>query len=250
MAITRLRICCIVTASVLTGNFVRQMDNLWRYDVRTHQLMALGDGALDVAWDGNHLYALLLTKSLDKSVVEVTPEGLKPVPQLPLAVQRAFTKYRPGHESTVIDVEENSRYVVSSNNPCHGCGNVIRARRKGSSHGHVIATDQDGFLFDRKRSVVIYPKYGVTAALVAFDLDSGHSRMLALPTPYIAALLDGRSEPDGYLVAFSSAGPCLPKLTPEGQNLWLLPLNDQYRRAFALRKCLLRESAAWHRNER
>lgn len=217
----------IITAHV-------QMDDLWRYDTTTQELVALGNGAVDIAWDGDRLYALLNNPEMayGKSVVaEVTPQGLKKTPQVPLAVERVFGNYESDNP-----VEQNSTYAVSRGKPCHGCVTEIRVRRKGSNRERNIAKEQKGFtflggfLFDHERSVVIYPEVAFTSILVASNLDTGHTRILPLPTPYVVSLLDGRPEPGGYKIAFVSAGSCLPQVTPDGQNPWILPNNIDYRR--------------------
>jgi hypothetical protein len=234
-------------ALIITANV--RMDDLWRYDTSTQELVALGDGAVEVAWDGDRLYALLSNPEFmnSYSVVEATATGLKRPPQVPLAVQSIFTRWEQGEPPTVLKVEQNSRYVVSSDNPCHGCVPEIKVRRKGSNRERNIAKEQKGFvflggfLFDRQRSVVIYPEIAFTSILVASSLDTGDTGILPLPTPYVASLLDGRAEPDGYEIAFVSAGSCLPELTSDGQNPWILPNNIEYRREHSFPKnvCLV-----------
>ena len=43
-------------------------------------------------------------------------------------------------EGTVNYEEQNDRYVVIGEYPCHGCGENVSVRRKGEKRAHLIAT--------------------------------------------------------------------------------------------------------------
>jgi hypothetical protein len=218
-------------AFFVNGN--ADINRLWRYDMRSGQPASLGKRGIDLAWDGDALYIQDIdSHSTRASWVEVvTPAGLKEASEVPAAVARTFKRDEPP-EGTVDYQEQNDRYFVSGEHPCHACGENVKVRRKGDKRGHLIATGLSGsFLFDPARSVLIYPDLGLSPALVTVDLDSRVPHTFQLPTPALDVLLDELPEPDGYEVAFVAGGSCLPEEPPDsGQNPWILPDNVEYRR--------------------
>jgi hypothetical protein len=57
--------------------------------------------------------------------------------------------------------------------------------------------------------------------IVAFDMESGHSQTLSLPTG-LTTLLAAKQETDGFLLAYSVAGSCTVTENSEGEDLYLL----------------------------
>jgi len=218
-------------AFFVNGN--ADINRLWRYEMRSGHLVPLGKRGINLAWDGDALYLEDIDPQSNRvPIVEmVTPVELKEVSQVPPAVAQTFKKDERDHGSIRYE-EQNDRYLVTGENLCHGCGVNVRVRRKGETRDHLIATGlSGGFLFDPARSFVIYPKLGLSPALVTVDLDSGVSHTFQLPTPSLDVLLDEMPEPDGYEVAFVAAGSCLPEeASGNGQNPWILPNNVEYRR--------------------
>ena len=207
------------------------INRLWRYDMHSGQLAPLGKGGIDVAWDGDVLYVEDNDSHSNRGpfVEVVTPVGLKDVSQVPPTVAQTFRRDEPDEESINFE-RQNDRYTVIGENPCHGCGVNVKVRRNGETREHLVAAGLSGFLFDPARSVLIYPKLGLSPALVTVDLGSGTSQTFQLPTPSLDVLLDQVSHSDGYQVAFVGGASCLPEETPDGQNPWILPDNVEYRR--------------------
>lgn len=210
------------------------INRLWRYDMGSGQLVPLGKRGFDLAWNGEALYIEDRDTQSNRSpfVEIVTPVGWKEVLQVPAMVAQTFKIDAPTEGSTISE-QHNDRYTVISEYPCSGCGTNVKVRRKGETQDHLIEAGlSGGFLFDPARSVLIYPQFGLSSALVTVDLNSGVSHTFQLPTPALYQLLDEIPQPDGYKVAFVAAGSCVPEETPDGQNPWILPNNVGYRRQY------------------
>lgn len=208
------------------------INRLWRYDMGSGQLVPLGKRGFDLAWDGDALYIEDRDTHSNRSpfVEIVTPVGLKEVSQVPQVVARIFKIDAPNEGSTISE-QHNDRYTVISEYPCSGCGTNVKVRRRGEKREHLIVAGlSGGFFFDPARSVLIYPQFGLSSALVTVDLNSGVSHTFQLPTPALDQLLDEIPQLDGYKVAFVAAGSCVPEETADGQNPWILPNNVEYRR--------------------
>lgn len=217
------------------------INRLWRYDMRSGQIVPLGKRGFDLAWDDDALYIEDRDPQSNRGpfVEVVTPIGLKEVSQIPAMVAHTFKIDAPDESSTIYE-QHNDRYTVISEYPCHGCGTNVKVRRKGETRGHLIVAGlSGGFFFDPARSVLVYPNMGLSTALVTVDLNSGVSHTFQLPTPALDQLLDEIPQPDGYKVAFVAAGPCVPEETPDGQNPWILPNNDIRQHSFPQHICFV-----------
>lgn len=207
------------------------INRLWRYDMRSGQLVPLGKHGFDLAWDGDALYIEDRDPQSNRSpfVEVVTPVGLKEVSKVPAVAAQTFKTDALDEGSTIYE-QHNDRYTVIGEYPCSGCGTNVKVRRKGKTRERVIAVGlSGGFFLDPARSVLIYPKMGLAPALVTVDLNSGVSRTFQLPTSALDKLLDEIPQPDGYKLAFVAAGSCVPEETADGQNPWILPNNVDYR---------------------
>jgi hypothetical protein len=180
----------------------------------------------DIAWDtDNTLYVNGGNEVLGTPPLRVaaTMTGAKEIRQFPSDIQAAFAQRpeigRPsGPEKCSPLISRNGQFVVTLQPTGRGCnGTKYLAMRKSDGSGaHQIGSiSGDGpdfyFLFDKRRSLVIYAKDLGTyraAQLVTFDMKTLQSRATAMPVQ--GQFLDETPATAGTLVAYYVKGLCEP----------------------------------------
>jgi hypothetical protein len=226
----------IVTNGIATGD----PEQVWLYNLQTNKLFAATETPVPkmspmiraIAWVGNTLYIDGdRTQSTRHFVVEATAEGAKEISVPPPAAQSALASASPG-----IDDEDGAivgTYRVRLERRCHGCGPDLLAKSLKTSQQFTIESDliAGNFVFDSATPIVFYPSISSwNGAIIAFNLQTRRSLRLDLPMYRFSALLAAHKKQNGFLLAYAlTAGSCLPRLSPYGEDLWLLPKNIDVR---------------------
>jgi hypothetical protein len=217
----------IVTTGIATGD----PEQVWLYNLRTEKLFAVTEVPdpkaspmiHSIAWVGNTMYVDGdRTQSTRHFVVKATTEGAEEIPAAPADAQKILEDARKAYE------EGNSiiaTYRVRLDRRCHACGLDLTARSLKTTKQLTISNDVKGnFVFDPGAPVVFYPVGSWNDAIFAFNLDTRKSARLDLPIHSFRGLLAAKREDGGFLLAYAvTSGSCTPKLSPNGEDVWLLP---------------------------
>ncbi len=184
---------------------------VWLYEMGSGRLMHVTKAPSEgwstiraIAWVGETMYADAYYPNAHHYFA-ATAEGVRKIPLLPPEARAALRQ-----ESTpYIYTARNSRFAVRLKNPCGGsaCGFRLTVT---TTRGRQIYQSGDlgheNFIFDRRRSIVLFPKF-FQAEITLLDLNTRRVRHFYLP---IRAewLLDAKPEAGGFLVAYTSYGPC------------------------------------------
>jgi hypothetical protein len=104
----------------------------------------------------------------------------------------------------------------------HGGDSTWRARKDGTEREFIVASAIQGSpVFLDHPAMAFYPVFGWRSNIVAFDMETGHSQTLDLPTG-LSTLLAAKQETDGFLLAYSVPGSCTVTENSEGEDLYLL----------------------------
>jgi hypothetical protein len=217
----------IVTKGIVTGD----PEQVWLYNLRTQKLFGVTEVPVpkvsprihSIAWVGNTLYVDGdRTQSTGHFVVKATAEGAEEILAAPPDAQKILEDARKAYE------EDNSiiaSYRVRLEKRCHGCALDLTARSLKTTKQLTISNDVNGnFVFDPGAPVVFYPVGSWNDAIFAFNLETRKSARLDLPIHSFRGLLAAKREDGGFLLAYAvTSGSCTPKLSPNGEDVWLLP---------------------------
>jgi hypothetical protein len=217
----------IVTTGIATGD----PEQVWLYNLRTEKLFAVTEVPdpkvspmiHSIAWVGNTMYVDGdRTQSTRHFVVKATTEGAEEIPAAPADAQKILEDARKAYE------EGNSiiaSYRVRLDRRCHACGLDLTAHSLKTTKQLTISNDVKGnFVFDPGAPVVFYPVGSWNDAIFAFNLDTRKSARLDLPIHSFRGLLAAKREDGGFLLAYAvTSGSCTPKISPNGEDVWLLP---------------------------
>jgi hypothetical protein len=184
-----------------------------------------------IAWAGNTLYIEgERTQSTHHFVVKATADGAEEIVAMPLEAERVKTA--PGS----LEDANIGPYRVWVEKTCHGCSlDLITQALNSSGRKFTIARDMSAisratFVFDPATPIVFYPDISWNGAIVAFNLKSRRSARLDLPIHGFTNLLAVRQEGNSFLLVYSvNSGSCTPKLSADGEDIWLLPNNQSVR---------------------
>jgi len=217
---------------VTTGIAIGDPEQVWLYNLRTKKLFAVTEVPdlkaspmiHSIAWVGNTLYVDGdRTQSTRHFVVKATMDGAGEIPAAPPDAQKILEDPSKAYE------EGNSiiaSYRVRLDRPCRGCGFDLTARSLKTAKQMTISGNINGnFVFDPDAPVIFYSVIsGSNGAIFAFNLDTRKSARLDLPIHSFSGLLAAKREDGGFLLAYAvTSGSCTPKLSPNGEDVWLLP---------------------------
>lgn len=154
------------------------------------------------------------------------------ITDFPDEIKAAFRQGLNGDES-------NDQYDVTSPRLCRGCAFTLTAKRTDGSGEQVIADIENGFIFDGKNSVVLYPDGN---EIVSYRLATEKSQKTTLPVEALD-LIDQTHEGSGHLVAYYANAPCEPDAaSEETESKLLVPNNARLRRqqAPAIQVCFVK----------
>jgi hypothetical protein len=197
-------------------------EQVWLYEMRSHRLIAVTEKPRqsvqiqDLAWsdDGTLYVKALRLVNVERVFFLAVKNGQtreidQPLPQI---AERFDRRAR-----LQCCEERNDSYVVKATKG-HGYYS-LSMRLSQQTALKAIATgggELETFLFDPVRSQVRYPeRVGSTRTLVTLDLGSRQSRSLQLQNGADLRLLDQTR--DATLIAYTVAGSCLVKPSPDNQ---------------------------------
>lgn len=186
----------------------------WLYDMSSRRLSPVTSTPTEgwpqirgMTWVGESLYADAYYPNHDQCFV-ASAAGTTQLAELPAAAEEAFTKGNVRDFATPMWQANNDRFTVAAQDQGHGSF-TLTAR---AAHGGGIFQIAGGswelgsFVFDSRRSVVIFPRF-YSPAIALCDLNTRQIREAYLPNR-AEHLLDAKPELGGYLVAYASYGPC------------------------------------------
>lgn len=191
---------------------------VWLYDLMNKHLMPATPNpplysetdASIIGWVGDTVYAKESGEGGSGPInyFAAAAEAARQISAVPAAVKVTLNPASARKSGTV----SNGRFTVSAISPtcehCTGLDLTVRPAKGGKPY--VIAEgswELDSFIFELDRSLVIYPTEGFPDAIISYALDTRHRRLSYLPNG-AQHLLAARPEHGGYLVAYTSYGPC------------------------------------------
>jgi hypothetical protein len=188
----------------------------WLYNLGSKHLMPITEKPATgsphicgMAWVGETLYAEASPEGCPYNLrfFAATTEGTQQISTLPAAAQGAPSRATARQHGTV----SKGRFTVSAVPPtCYHCtGLNLTARRAGGGKPYVIAKgswELGSFALENHGSLVLFPRF-YYAAIAMVDLNTRRAQEAYLPNR-AERLLDARPESGGYLVAYTSYGPC------------------------------------------
>ena len=189
---------------------------VWLYDLSSRHLTPVteqppptgGLAVLDMAWSGDTLYAETRDITNRVQYFQATVASTKAISEIPAEAEAPLR-----HEALRLAFGSagNDLFVVAAENQGHG-DFTLRAKVTAGQKKYVIANggwELDSFVFVPDRSLVLYPEWSpyMYGAIVTFDLNTRQSKRTYLPVRP-ETLLDARAEPQGFLVAYATYGPC------------------------------------------
>jgi hypothetical protein len=221
-------------AIATNGIVIGDAEQVWLYNRRNEKLFAVTETPIpknapaihSIAWAGNTLYVEGdRTQSTRYFAVKATADGAEEIAAMPPEAEKVKTA--PGS----LDDANIASYRVWVETPCHGCGLDLNTQAlKSSGRKFTIARDMNAiaratFVYDPAAPIVFYPviswSYG---AIIAFNVETRRSGRLDLPIHGFTNLLAVKQEGNSFLLAYSvDSGSCTPKLSPYGEDIWLLP---------------------------
>lgn len=223
------RYFAIVVGDIVTGD----PDQAWRYELQTGELRAITERPTeatspvvrDLLWKGDSLYVSGRLRMKDRGFTVVATGGdIHETDVVPAEVKNFFANRARAEESDTSGVgppRKIGSFVVKGEH-LHGGDTTWRARKDETEREFIVARAIQGSpVFLDNPAMVFYPVYGWRSSIVAFDMETGHSQTLYLPTE-LTTLLAAKQETDGFLLAYSVRGSCTVTENSEGEDLHLL----------------------------
>jgi hypothetical protein len=188
----------------------------WLYNLSSKRLMpitAKPAGGLPnicgMAWVGETLYAEVAPQGCPNHLrfFAANAEGARQISPLPAAAQAALNRAITRQSGTV---SEGGFTVSAVHQTCYHCAGLnLTVRQAEGGKPYVIARgswELGNFALENHGSLVLFPRF-FYSAIAMFDLNTHRVREGCLPTR-AESLLDASADPGGFLVAYSSYGPC------------------------------------------
>jgi hypothetical protein len=223
------RYFAVVVGDILTGD----PEQAWRYDLQTGELRAITETpteatlpiVLDLLWKGTSLYVSGRLRTRDRGFIaiangsDVRETDVAPAEEKNVFADRA--KVEESDTSGVGPPRKIGAFVVKGEY-LHGGDSTWTARKDGTEREFIVASAIQGSpVFLDNPAMTFYPVYGWHSSVVAFDMETGHSQTLDLPTG-LTTLLAAKQETDGFLLVYSVPGSCTVTENSEGEDLYLL----------------------------
>ncbi|MGO9269812.1 MAG: collagen binding domain-containing protein, partial [Terriglobia bacterium] len=198
-------------------------EQVWLYDMNRRRLTPVtaqppSTGGLQVVsmgWSGDTLYVEVTYNLGADRYFAATVAGATEIFELSPGAKEALGERFADEDGTA----RNSEFILKADQPCHGCAVNLTVQTADGRKAYKIASggwELESYLSEPSRSLVLYPRwfwgYG---RIVAFDLNTRRSRETYLPVR-AESLLDATPIADGFLVAYSTYGPC----QPPHQGFW------------------------------
>ena len=219
----------VVVDDIMTGD----PEQAWRYDLQTGELRAITERPTkvtspvvrDLLWKGTSLYVSGRLRTRDRGFTVIATGGdIHETDVVPAEVKIFFANRARAEESDTSGVgppRKIGSFVVKGEY-LHGGDSTWRARKDGTEREFIVASAIQGSpVFLDNPAMAFYPVYGWRSSIVAFDMETGHSQTLDLPTG-LTTLLGAKRETDGFLLAYSVPGSCTVTENSEGEDLYLL----------------------------
>jgi hypothetical protein len=194
---------------------------VWFYDLTSRRLTPVippamgGPGVISMGWAGDTLYAEQSHHDIGGGrFFSATAEGAKEILELPAAGEEALKERLGFNEGSA----RNERFIVTTQGPFHGPF-PLTAQTADGRETFTIAEgswELQSFVLVPDRSLVLYPTF-FYPAVVVFDLNTRKSEETFLPVR-AERLLDVKPEADGFLIAYTTLGPCDPGDTAAGSR--------------------------------
>jgi hypothetical protein len=224
------RYVAVVVGDIVTGD----PEQAWRYDLQTGELRAITERPTEVTspvvrdllWKGNSLYVTgHLGMKWRGFTVITTGDDVRETDVVPAEVKNFFANRARAEESDTSGVgtpRKIGTFVVKGE-ALHGGDTTWRARQDGTRRDFIVASAIHGSPVFLDNPAMAFYQTGSAwrSNIVAFDMESGHSQTLSLPTG-LTTLLAAKQETDGFLLAYSVAGSCTVTENSEGEDLYLL----------------------------
>jgi hypothetical protein len=177
-----------------------------------------------MAWAGDTLYAETRNTASERHFFRATPTNAEQLAELPPEAVTALERQEISGGGSACNSARVNGSMVTAENVGHGSFKLFMQTALGE-HIYTIAVGNweiESFIYEPDRSLVLFLDQFMTwtwgdlnGAIVAFDLNTRQSHRTYVPDrpeKLLAALPEG----DGYLVAYTTYGPCEPELLPDG----------------------------------
>jgi hypothetical protein len=224
------RYFAVVVGDIVTGD----PEQAWRYDLQTGELRAITERPTeatspvvrDLLWKGNSLYVTGRLRMKDRGFTVIATGGdIHETDVAPTEVKNFFANRARAEESDTSGVGPPLKIgtFVVKGEALHGGDTTWRARQDGTTRAFIVASAIHGSPVFLDNPTMAFYETGSAwrGNIVAFDMESGHSQTLSLPTG-LTTLLAAKQETDGFLLAYSVAGSCTVTENSEGEDLYLL----------------------------
>jgi hypothetical protein len=223
------RYLAVVVGDIVSGD----PEQALRYDLQTGELRAITERPTeatspvvrDLLWKGNSLYVSGTFRMKERGFTVIADgDDVRETDVVPAEVRNFFANRARAEESDTSGVgppRKIGSFVVKGEH-LHGGDSTWRARKDGTEREFIVASAIQGSpVFLDHPAMAFYPVFGWRSNIVAFDMETGHSQTLDLPTG-LSTLLAAKQETDGFLLAYSVPGSCTVTENSEGEDLYLL----------------------------